>query len=117
MAKRIRAVPIGATARNRGESGASFETKVGELIDPDPVTGCWIFNGDPSDYGRIRDEQGRDRPAHRWVYELLTDSVLDDDLHLHHECEVRGCVNPEHLTPMTPGDHSAHHAALRRRPA
>ena len=38
--------------------------------------------------------------AHRQVYEVLV-GPIPDGLTLDHSCENPGCVNPEHLTPMT----------------
>lgn len=48
------------------------------------------------------------RPAHVVVYELLVGRV-PPGWHLHHKCEQKGCVNPKHLTPLTPSEHARLH--------
>lgn len=69
--------------------------------------GCWIWRGytDPSGYGRAVLPGGRYVMAHRLSYELLT-GPIPDGLTLDHICRNRGCVKPQHLTPMTRGDNS-----------
>lgn len=62
--------------------------------------GCAIWNGGRwGDYGRFRRTQ-----AHRWAYERWIGPIPDGH-DLHHECEVKLCVNPEHLTPLSRRDH------------
>lgn len=43
---------------------------------------------------------GRTVPAHRFAYELLV-RPIPPGLVLDHECRVRHCVRPDHLTPVT----------------
>jgi hypothetical protein len=96
-------------------SDDSIEARLGARVTVQS-DGCWIYNGQPDTYGQVRLNGGAKRTniqAHRYVYEVLR-GPIPDGMHLHHECERPGCVNPTHLTPMTPGDHIAHHAALRR---
>lgn len=86
---------------------------LGQRIQPQP-DGCWLFDGRADQYGRIQQiDSGPQLPAHRIVYEVLV-GPIPEDYHLHHECQVKGCVNPAHLTPMSPSEHMAHHAELRR---
>ena len=83
--------------------------QIGASIEPHPL-GCWLWTGGMSgEYGLTADGER----AHRAVYEIMV-GPIPEGLVLHHECEVKRCVNPAHLTPMTNGDHLAHHAALRR---
>lgn len=83
--------------------------KLGAQIDPQP-NGCWLWTGGKSyGYGKARDGL-----AHRVVYEILKGPIPEGFV-LHHECGDTACVRPKHLTPMSNGDHVAHHAALRRR--
>ena len=89
------------------------EASIGARITPQP-DGCWLFKGttNPYGYGVATLEGGRNQLAHRYVYETLIGD-LDDDVVLHHKCEVKTCVNPEHLTPMSRADHMAEHHRLR----
>lgn len=71
---------------------------------------CWLWTAQRSDdgYGRF-DWQGG-QLAHRFAYELLVGPIPEGH-HLHHECENKPCVNPDHLTPLTPLEHRRRHAA------
>ena len=76
----------------------AFESK----ITPEPNTGCWLWTG------RTFEKRGgygcfTHRPsgtimerAHRisWV---LHNGSLTRDNHVLHKCDVRACVNPDHL--------------------
>jgi hypothetical protein len=64
----------------------------------DPATGCWDWRG-VRDYGRVIVD-GRSMLAHRWVYEIHR-GTIPAALSLDHLCRNRGCVNPDHLDPVT----------------
>lgn len=63
--------------------------------------GCWEWTAQKcwGGYARIR-AYGAMRVAHRVLYELLVGPV-PTGLDLDHLCRNRGCVNPEHLEPVT----------------
>lgn len=63
--------------------------------------GCWQWQAarKPSGYGVFRDA-GKNRPAHRVVYEVFVGPV-PAGLDLDHLCRNRGCVRPDHLEPVT----------------
>ena len=84
----------------------SLEAIIGGKVQPDPVTGCWQWTGskDAAGYG-MHWRVGR---VHRWVYELLVNPIPDGFV-VHHECENKACVNPDHLRASTQRDHSLHH--------
>lgn len=71
--------------------------------------------GDDAHYGHTT-IHGTQVRVHRWVYEILVGPIPGDHV-LHHTCETKRCVNPAHLEPLTPSEHAAVHAALRRRPS
>ena len=67
-------------------------------IDKD---GCWIWSGaiHPTGYGQIK-WQGKSTVAHRVVYELIKGKI-PLGLVLDHLCNVKICVNPDHLDPTS----------------
>ncbi len=80
----------------RGNDEAAF----GSRIWHDPQTDCieWLgptING----YGRFCN-RGRRVMAHRWAYESEVGPV-PDGMELDHLCRNRGCVNHDHLEPVT----------------
>lgn len=84
----------------------SVERMVGERVTV-RADGCWIMDGKPDTYAST----SLGGSAHRFVYETLVGPVPDGH-HLHHECQHPGCVNPAHLIPLTPREHSARHREL-----
>ena len=74
------------------------------VVDAD--TGCWIWllARDKDGYGKVK-RAGRSGPAHRWYYEQAVGDV-PVGLVLHHRCENRACVNPDHLEPLSVRDNT-----------
>lgn len=71
-------------------------------------SGCWRWLGyvDPNGYGRknLRKHEGGGYVyAHRWSYEQMV-GPIPEGLTIDHLCRNRGCVNPEHLEPVTRGE-------------
>lgn len=78
-----------------------FWSKV-EISDP---SACWIWVGgrDAAGYGQfsVITPNGRSTiRSHRFAYEALM-GAIPDELVMDHLCEVRECVNPHHLEPVT----------------
>lgn len=108
---------LGSRASGSTVAGESPERRFGERVAPLP-NGCWAYNGNLTAYGSFtlskRNGMARESiAAHRFAYETLVGPIPDGH-HLHHECENPGCVNPAHLVALTPADHSARHAEMRR---
>jgi hypothetical protein len=63
--------------------------------------GCWRWDAGftPEGYGKFWLD-GRTRLAHRLIYELER-GPIPDGLVIDHLCRNRGCVNPEHMEPVT----------------
>lgn len=70
------------------------------------ATPCWIWQRGISDtgYGTLRVD-GKAMNAHR-VFYLREHGTIPDGHELHHLCEVKACVNPSHVIPVTPKEHT-----------
>ena len=83
-------------------------------------SGCWIWTGAlVTGYGVVHMRKVRPSSyllVHRLCFELAV-GPIDDGHHVHHEvekgCIGRACCNPDHVAPVTGGDHVRIHAAQR----
>lgn len=66
---------------------------------PEPFSGCWLWTAsvDRVGYGHIWEFPSRKlRPAHRVSWEIHRGEI-PNGLNVLHKCDVRCCVNPDHL--------------------
>lgn len=72
--------------------------RIESLVEKIPIAGCWIFMGSGTDdYGHLRLHGGLgDMSAHHFSY-LAHRGPIPKGLRVLHQCDVRRCVNPDHL--------------------
>lgn len=90
--------------------GSPFERLMRRVVkQPD---GCWIFTGATKNgYAAVGagGKHGGSVYGHRIAYEAVKGPIPADTPRLHHLCEVRRCVNPDHLVPTTASAHALEH--------
>lgn len=82
-----------------------YERLIEKVKMPAEPGGCWLFTGalDQNGHGNVRVRiNGRwsCRKAHRISYEHHKGPIAEG-LVARHTCDVRNCVNPDHLIPGT----------------
>lgn len=79
------------------------------IQDAGHTSACWVWQGALCQgYGHLNTREHKG-PAHIYFY-VQRFGPVPDGHELHHRCENRACVNPEHLEPLT----DAAHRRLRR---
>jgi HNH endonuclease len=76
----------------------SLATRFANNYTPEPNSGCWLWTasiGAGSGYGKIYG-LGQHLSAHRASY-IIHKGQISDGLSVLHRCDVKTCVNPDHL--------------------
>lgn len=63
---------------------------------PVPESGCWLWVGPINKYGYGDDRFNEHRRAHRqsWIHHY---GEIPEGMLVLHKCDVRSCINPDHL--------------------
>lgn len=79
----------------------------------DEATGCWewLWHRHVVEGYAVRRVGAKTLPAHRVEWEAVN-GPIPKDYELHHKCENRGCVNPDHLQPVHESKHRRLHSTL-----
>jgi len=80
----------------------TLQERLMKRVVVDPKTGCWNFTGAwmAGGYGGIGIATSKTALAHRVSYQLFVGPIPEDH-DLHHKCENKRCINPDHLEPLT----------------
>src|ERR1700743_415846 len=75
----------------------SIRDSFDEFYTPEPNSGCWLWLRafEPGAYGKIQ-IKGKCVGAHRMSWQVHKGPIPEGKLVLH-KCDVRLCVNPDHL--------------------
>lgn len=76
----------------------SAEDRFMAKVSPEPNSGCWLWTGGVASngYGMFW-FNGKVDTAPRQSYRMFCGEIVDD-LHIMHKCDVKLCVNPDHLS-------------------
>ena len=83
--------------RDRNKHNRDYTASMEKYIERIPESGCWLWVGcvDRGGYGYTR-MKGIQTRAHRYIYEMYKGAIGEGKSILH-KCDVRCCVNPDHL--------------------
>ena len=79
------------------QTDATLQTRFNAQYIPEPMSGCWLWETSTNEngYGLIK-ANGRTQTAHRVSWKMRN-GAIPHKLQVLHKCDVRCCVNPEHL--------------------
>lgn len=75
----------------------TLEARFWRHVNPEPNTGCWLWDGPIDDFGYGRFRVGQKKRRARRISADLHSIEVPAGKILRHKCDVPGCVNPDHL--------------------
>ena len=104
------------SASMRGRINKPLADRISEKITYEPTSGCWLWTGGLSSYGYAAMQINKmQRLVHKIMFERCNGEVPDGGI-LCHTCNVRSCVNPNHLYVGTPASNYHDAVAANRHP-
>jgi hypothetical protein len=86
-----------------------FKPAIANNIIVDKSNGCWLWQGFVMANGYAYFGGKR---AHRTIYQFFNEDLTQKQ-HLHHICEIKHCVNPDHLQKIDSAAHNRYHQVGR----
>lgn len=80
----------------------------------DPDTGCWLWQWGQNRQGYGKLHRDGQQLAHRWYYIQLR-GPIPEGLVIDHLCLNKGCVNPDHMEPVTAAENALRGWEVRRK--
>lgn len=76
------------------------------FVSPEPNTGCWLWTGGGKPYP-VFWFNGRTVSGQVFAHDVLGGRYAPPGWHRDHICQVKCCVNPEHIEAVTPSTNEA----------
>lgn len=107
-------VPTSGPPNRGGTRARPAIERFWEKVQPEPMSGCWIWMAGINPYGYGVFSGDNSILAHRFAY-AFCHGPISEGLHIDHKCRTRCCVNPDHLEAVLPDENLRRGWAARRK--